>query len=428
MLDIKFIRDNPDLVRSALSKRRYDFDLERLLRVDEWRRNLILEVENLRSGQNKSSENFSKAESKEEKEKMLPGLKNLKEELQKKEAELKKAGEEFEHLMLLVPNIPDPTVPEGKSDEDNIEIRRWGTERKFNFKLKDHNTLLHDLDMADLDRGVKVSGFRGYFLKNEGVMLSFALWQLAIDHMFKKGFTPFISPALVKENIFIETGKLPIFKEDFYGTGDNLFLVPTAEVPMMGYHEDEILSEDELPKKYAAFSPCYRREAGSYGKDTKGLYRLHEFMKVEQIILCKAEHQESVRWHEELTRYSEEIVQMLGLAYRVIVNSTADLPFGAVKMYDIECWIPSEKRYRETHSSSMIHDFQTRRLKIRYKSADGKIRFAHSLNNTVIATPRILQALLENHQREDGSVEVPEALRKYLLKDVIAPKPKNKLP
>ena len=330
-------------------------------------------------------------------------------------------------LMLLVQNFPDPTVPEGKSDEDNVEIRREGEPKKFSAKMRDHHTLIRELDLADFERGAKVSGFRGYFLKNEGALLSMALWSFAMEHLIKKGFTPFIAPALVKENIFREAGKLPLFREDLYATDDNLFLVPSAEIPMMGYHEDEILLEEELPKKYVAFSPCYRREAGSYGKDEKGLYRRHEFMKVEQIVLCKAEHQESVMWHEEMTKYSEEMLQALELPYHVVINSAGDLPFGFVKMYDIEVWIPSEKRYRESHSSYIVHDFQTRRLKIRYKAADGKVRFAHSLNNTAIATPRILQSLLENHQREDGSVKVPEALRKFMGIDVITPRHIKKL-
>lgn len=414
MLDIKFIRENQDLVLASIVKRHYNFDLDRLLKTDEYRRNLLGEVERLRAEQNKSSKNFLEGD--------LENLKKLKEALQKKESELKKAEEEFTKLMLLVPNIPDPTVPEGRTEEDNVEIRAWGVKPEFDFKIKDHHTLLRELDLADLERGAKVSGFRGYFLKNEGALLSLALWQFAMEHMIKKGFTPFISPALVKENILIETGKLPIFRDDFYGTEDNLFLSPTAEVPMMGFHEGEMLDEEELPKKYVAFSPSYRREAGSYGKDQKGLYRLHEFMKVEQIILCKAEHAESVRWHEELTSYSEEMLQQLEIPYRVVVNAAGDLPFGAVKMYDIESWTPSENRYRETHSSSMMHDFQTRRLGIRYRSADGKIRFAHSLNNTAIATPRILESLLENYQRQDGSVKIPEVLQKYIGKDVITPR------
>lgn len=414
MLDIKFIRENPDLLREAISKRHYNFDLDRLLKIDESRRELIKEVETLREEQNKASDDYT--------EEKLDGLKLLKDKLQKRESEFAKIDEEFGRLMLLVPNIPDPSVPEGRGEEDNLEIKKWREPKVFGFPIKDHHTLVRSLDLADLERGTKVSGFRGYFLKNEGVLLSFALWQLALEFLIKKGFTPFISPALVRENILTETGKLPLFKDDFYATDDNLYLAPTAEVPMMGYHENEILVEEELPKKYVAFSPAYRREAGSHGKDEKGIYRLHEFMKVEQIVLCKAEHQESIKWHEELTKYSEEILQALELPYRLIINSTGDLPFGSVKMYDLEVWMPSEKRYRESHSSSIMHDFQTRRLKIRYKSEDGKTRFAHSLNNTAIATPRILQSILENHQREDGSVEIPEVLRKYMGKDVISPR------
>ena len=408
------IRENPDLIRQSILKRHYNFNLEKLLEIDEARRELIKDVETLREAQNKESGNFSAEK--------LEDLKQLKENLQKKEAEFAKIDKEFRQLMLLVPNIPDPTVPEGKSDENNVEIRKWMEPKTFNFKIRDHHALSRELDLVDLERGTKVSGFRGYFLKNEGALLSFALWQFAMECMVQKGFTPFIAPALVKENIFIETGKLPLFREDLYASNDNLFLVPTAEVSMMGYHENEILTEEELPKKYVAFSPSYRREAGSYGKDEKGIYRVHEFMKVEQVILCKAEHQESVKWHEELTKYSEEILQALALPYRVVINCAGDLPFGFVKMYDIETWIPSEKRYRESHSSSIVHDFQTRRLKIRYKAPDGKIRFAHSLNNTAIATPRILQSILENYQKEDGSVLIPEVLRKYIGKDVITPR------
>ncbi len=421
MLDIKFVRENKDLVANAIRKRHCDFDLEKLLKIDQERKAVLGEVEKLRADQNKASEDITRGSAK-EREAALIAMRSLKEILSKKEDELKKLEEGFEKLMLTLPNIPDPSVPEGISEADNVELRKSGEIPKFDFEAKDYVTLLLDLDIADFERGVKVAGFRGYFLKNEGVSLSFGLWQLALEVLVKKGFVPFISPALGRENIFMETCKLPQFREDFYATDDGLFLSPTAEVSMMGYHENEILAESDLPKKYAAFSPCFRKEAGSYGKDERGLFRVHEFMKVEQIILCKAEHQESIRFHEELTRISEEIVGALKLPYRVIINSTGDLPFGAVKMYDIECWVPSENRYRETHSSSIIHDFQTRRLKIRYKGADGKIRFAHSLNNTAIATPRILHSLLEVHQQADGSVLIPEALRKFAGTDIIRPK------
>ena len=419
MLDIKFVRDNKELVRNALQRRRSAFDLEKLLKLDEGRRAILVEVEKLRANQNKASEDIARGSEK-EKEAALLAMRSLKEILQQKEAELFRMEEEFGKLMLALPNIPDPTVPEGESESDNVEIRKWGEAPKLEFEAKDHLELMKSLNLADLERGVKVSGFRGYFLKNDGVFLSEALWRFALDFMVQKGFTPFIAPALVKEENLAGTGKLPLFRDDIYATDDGLYLSPTAEVPLMGYHADEILSEEELPKKYVAFSPCYRREAGSYGKDTRGLFRLHEFMKVEQVVLCRAEHQESVRWHEELTKYSEQMLQALELPYRVVSVSTGDLPFGQVKMYDLECWLPSEGKYRETHSSSILHDFQTRRLKIRYKSADGKIRFVHSLNNTAVATPRILQSFLEIHQQEDGSVVIPEALQKYFGKEIIS--------
>jgi seryl-tRNA synthetase len=421
MLDIKFIRENPGIIREAILKRNFSFDLDELLKVDEVRIRTLQEVEALRSRQNQASSAMTSKET-EERETLLAEMRDLKETLQKKEEELKNLEERFEKLMLEVPNIPDPSVPEGRSEKDNVELRRWGDISRPPFEIKDHLTLLKSLDLADLERGAKVSGFRGYFLKNEGALLSMALWQFTLEYMLSKDFVPFISPALVRAESFVGTGKLPQFRDELYKTEDELYLAATAEIPMMGYHSDEILSEEELPKKYVAFSPCYRREAGAYGKDTKGLFRLHEFMKVEQVILCRAEHQESVRWHEELTKYSEEILQALKIPYRVISICSSELPQGAVKMYDIESWLPSESRFRETHSASILHDFQTRRLKIRYISRDGKTRFLHSLNNTAIATPRVLLSLLETHQMPDGSVAVPEVLRKYLGKDVIRPK------
>ena len=421
MLDIRFIRENPEIIRSALRKRHSNFDFDRFLKADEEYRAILRETEELRASQNLAGEEVSRSGAG-EKEAKIAALKELKANLNRKEEALAKAERDFRKLTLLVPNIPDPSVPEGEGEENNVEIRRWGNTDKFSFPAKDHLALMRDLDLADLERGVKVSGFRGYFLKNDGAMLSLALWKYALDYMVSQGFTPFISPALVKEEILTGTGKLPQFREELYGTDDNLFLAATAEIPMMGYHKDEILSEEELPKKYAAFSPAYRREAGSYGKDTRGLFRLHEFMKVEQIVLCRAEHQESVRWHEELTRYSEEILQNLDIPYRVVINSAGDLPFAFVKMYDLESWLPSEKRYRETHSSSIAHDFQARRLNIRYRTPEGKTSFVHSLNNTAIATPRILQALLENHQEADGSVAIPDALQKYLGREKISPR------
>lgn len=419
MLDIKFIRENPDLIKEAARKKHVDFDVEKLIGVDDKRLALLKEVEEMRAKQNLESDRIAKL-SADERGQAIEQMKVLKDRLSSKETELKKIEEKWQELMLLVPNIPDPSVPEGESEADNVEIRKWGEIPQFDFEPKDSMDLMQKLGLVDLERGIKVSGFRGYFLKGDGALLSMALWQFTMDKMRDKGFKPFIAPALVKEENLVGTGHFPKSKEDVYKTQDDLYLSGTAEIPMTNYFRDEILKEEELPKTYVAFSPCYRREAGSHGKDTRGIYRLHEFAKVEQFILCESDHQESVKWHEELTRNAEEILQDLKIPYRVVVNCAGDIGQAHVKTYDIEAWIPSEKRYRESHSSSYYHDFQARRSNIRYRTNDGRLIFAHTLNNTAIATPRILMSIVENYQQKDGTVVVPEVLRKYLDKDVIS--------
>jgi len=419
MLDIKFIRENPDLIKAATRKKRVDFDVNELLKIDEERRNLLTKIEESRAKQNKVSEGIVQIKNETEKQAAIEISRALKNDLFARENEFRKLNEKWQDLMLAVPNIPDPEVPEGESDAQNKEIRKWGETPRFDFPVKDHIALMRDLNLLDLERGAKVSGFRGYFLKGGGALLSLALWQLALKMLEEKGFMAVLAPALVREKNFIGTGWLPQGKEEIYKTQDELYLAGTAEVPMMGYHGDEILKEEDLPVKYAAFSTCYRREAGSYGKDTRGIYRLHEFMKVEQVVLCRADHQESVKWHEAITKNSEELVQMLKLPYRVVLNCGGDLGQGQVKKYDLEVWVPSEKKYRESHSSSYFHDFQTRRLNIKYRGADGKIRFTHSLNNTAVATPRILISILENYQQKDGSIKIPEILQKYVGRNFI---------
>lgn len=421
MLDINFIRENSDLIKEAARKKRVIVDVEHLLELDRKRRSLIKEVDDFRAEQNATGSQIASLAG-EEREQVIATMRSLKEKLVQKEEELKNNEDEYMRLMLLVPNIPDLSVPEGESDADNVEIRKGGEISSFAFSVKDHLALLKDLDLVDFERGTKVSGFRGYFLKGDAVLLSAALWHFAFELLTKKGFALFTAPSLVRGITLIGTGWLPQGKDEVYKVEDDLFLAGTAEVPTMGMFEDEILEENKLPMRLAAFSPCYRSEAGSYGKDTKGLYRLHEFMKIEQVVLCRADHEESVRWHEELTKNAEELVQALGLPYRVVVNCGADLGLGQVKKYDIECWIPSQKKYGETHSSSYFHDFQTRRLNIRYRDSDGKLHFAHSLNNTMIATPRILISLLENNQQENGSIIVPEVLRKWMGKEKIEKK------
>ena len=434
MLDIKFIREHPDLIREAARKKQIDFKVEELLAVDEKRRALLKEVEEKRALLNAKSEEVARiadAESNSasaksdsadanKKENAIAENRQLKENLRAHEEELKTFEEHFAAFMLEVPNVPDLSVPEGKTDADNQEIRRWGDPPPFSFVPKDHIALMQDLGLVDFERGVKVAGFRGYFLKNDALRLSFALWQWAIAELAKKDFTLLSAPALVRGVNLTGTGWLPQGKEEVYRVEEDLYLAGTAEVLVMGMHAGEMFAEGDLPKKYVAFSPCFRSEAGAYGKDAKGLYRLHEFMKVEQVILCRAEHAESVRWHEELTKNAEELIQKLELPYRVVAVCGGDLGLGQVKKYDIETWIPSQKRYGETHSSSYFHDFQTRRLNIRYRDSQGKTRFCHSLNNTALATPRLLINIIENYQEADGSVRVPEVLQKYVGKEVIA--------
>lgn len=419
MLDIKFIREHKDIVKAAAQKKLLSIDIDQLLVLDEQRRALIFAVDELRRTHKNASEKTSSLEGA-DRDAHIAGLKSAKDELGHKEFELRAIEEEFNSLMLLVPNIPDLSVPEGASDADNQEIRQWGSPKNIvDLGGKDYMALMRNFDMVDLERGSKVSGFRGYFLKNDGAMLAFAIWRFVLDHLVKKGFVPVLAPSLVKRENFMGTGWFPQAEEDVYKVQDDLYLSGTAEVPMMGYHAGEVLTEEELPKKYVAFSPCFRREIGSYSKDTKGIYRVHEFFKVEQVLLCRADHEESVRWHEELTRNSEEMMQMLEIPYHVVLNCGGDLGLGQVKKYDIEGWLPSEGRYRETHSASYFHDFQTRRLNIKYRTKEGDTRFLHSLNNTAIATPRMLESFLENHQNEDGSISIPEALQPYLGKQRI---------
>ncbi len=419
MLDIKFIRENKDIVSAGVVKKHIDFNVEELLVADDARRAILLEVEAMRMKQNEIAEKVKRTENPDGRERLIVESKSSKDILQKKEEELAKVMKKWQALMVQVPNIPDISVPDGTSDAENVEVRNWGKIPNFNFEPKDHIALMEALDMVDFERGTKVAGFRGYFLKNDAVLLNFALWQFVMSKFVAKGFTPMMVPSLLKKEPFIGTGFLPQSEDDLYKTQDGTYLAGTGEVATMGYYMDEVLEKKDFPKKIIAFSPCFRREAGSHGRDTKGLIRVHEFFKIEQVVLCEASHEESVKYHEELTAISEEIMQDLKIPYHVVVNCGGDLGLGQVKKYDIEAWVPSEKKYRETHSASYFHDFQTRRLNIRYKDTDGKLRFAHSLNNTAIASPRILVPIVENYQNVDGSITVPEVLRPYMGKDVI---------
>jgi len=414
MLDIKFIRENKDIVQAGAKKKHIQIDIENLIALDDARLKELKEVEGLRSEVNKVSNDIGRNQDSALKIQLIEEMRAVKEEIKAKEEKLKATVGEWQKLMLQVPNVPDISVPEGNNDADNKEVKIWGDKPVFNFEPKNHVEIMNALRMVDFERGIRVHGFRGYFLINDGVKLSFAIWNYAMDFFSLRGFVPVIPPVLDRKENFLGTGYLPQSEEDLYKTQTDDYLVGTAEVPLMGMHAGEILEKNCLPIKYLGFSPCFRLEAGSHGKDVKGLIRVQEFYKLEQVILCEASHETSVKFHEELTTNAEEFIESLGLPYRRVINCGGDLGLGQVKKYDIEIWVPKENKYRETHSSSYFHDFQTRRLSIRYKEEDGKLKYAHSLNNTAIATPRILVSLVENYQQADGSIKIPEVLRKYM--------------
>lgn len=420
MLDIKFIRENKELIKAGAKKKHIEVDIDKLISIDEKRLGILSRVEALRGEQNKMNNSIATEKDPMVRNQMIGEMKIVKDELGGKEEELRSIMTEWQSLMLTVPNIPDMTVPEGESDEDNVEIKTWGEKTHFNFEPKDHIELMTKLKMVDFDRGTKVHGFRGYFLTGEGVRLSMAIWNYAMDFFGNKGFIPFIPPIIINRKTFFGTGYLPQGEDDLYKTQDGDFLAGTAEVPLMGFHSDEILDKEELPKKYLGFSPCYRREAGSHSKDVKGLIRVHEFYKLEQVVLCEASHGESVKYHEEINRNTEEFIESLNIPYHTVANCGGDLGMGQVKKYDVELWVPKENKYREISSASYFHDFQTRRLNIRYKDEDGKMKYVHSLNCTAIPTPRILVSLVENFQQADGSIKIPEVLQKYMGKDIIS--------
>ncbi len=419
MLDIKFIRENKDVVAKAAQKKHIKFDVKELLDLDDKRREILSSVEKKRAEQNAANEKIAKAASDDERTGFIDEMKTLKTDLQKEEENLKGVIKDWQALMLKVPNIPDMSVPEGGSDAENQEVHVWGEKTKFSFEPKDHIEIMNTLGMLDLERGSKVHGFRGYFLTGDGVRLCFAIWNYALEFFGSRGFVPVIPPTIVRGINLYGSGYLPQGEEDLYKTQDADYLVGTAEVPLMGLHADEILPITQLPKKYLGFSPCFRREAGAHGKDVRGLIRVHEFYKLEQVVLCEANHETSVKFHEEINNNTQEFIESLGIPYQTVVNCGGDLGLGQVKKYDINLWVPKEEKYREISSASYFHDFQCRRLDIRYRDAEGVTRYAHSLNSTAIPTPRILVSLVENFQNEDGSIRVPEVLIKYFGKKEI---------
>lgn len=421
MLDIKFIRENSDLIRQAATKKRLSFKVDDLLLSDSRRLEILKVVEDLRAEQNRASDAITIA-TPQERNGLIESMRRVKESLKQKEEELEEVMKHWRTLMLSVPNIPDMSVPDGASDEDNVEVKRWGETVITTFEPLDHIALMEAHDMVDFERGTKTAGFRGYFLKNDGAMLEMAIWQYVMQRWQGKGFEPMLVPSLVKREALLGTGYLPQGEEDLYKDGND-YMAGTGEVATMFFHSDEVLDAKSLPKKYIVWSPCFRKEAGSHGKDVKGLVRVHEFYKCEQVVLCEARHDTSVTFHEEIRTHAEQMMEELDIPYHTVVNCGGDLGLGQVKKYDIEAWMPSQKKYRETHSASYFHDFQTRRLNIRYKDEEGKLQYVHSLNNTAAATPRLVTAIIENYQQADGTIRVPEVLVPFMSGKTFLGKP-----
>lgn len=425
MLDIKFIEENKELVKQGVLKKNFNVDIDKILELNETRKSLIQETEKIKSIKNAVSKEIPKL-SKEEKSEKLAQMQKLTEKEKEIDDKLNIIKQEINQLLLTVPNPPDESVPVGKDDSENVEVERIGKiKKKEEFEsFKDHIELGLILDIIEFNRAAKIAGSRTYFLKNEGVLLQMAIMRFALDTLVAKGFVPFYPPFLVKDIAMTGTGYFPLGKEQSYAAEkDELYLIGTSEVPLVSYHYDEILDESILPIRYAGYSSCFRREAGTYGKDTKGLYRIHQFEKIEQVIICKNNKEESDYFHNYILQNSKEVVEKLGLPYRVVNVCTGDLGLGQVKKNDIECWMPSRDNYGETHSCSSFYDFQSRRSKIRVKSKDGSTYYPFTLNNTLIASPRILIPILEMNQLPDGSVKIPEVLVPYMNgMNVIRPK------
>jgi seryl-tRNA synthetase len=414
MLDINFIRENVEAVKTGAKNKGFDVDVDRLLELDDRRRELIQKNEAVRARRNEVSSSIPTA-SNDERPALIEEGRALKEELQGLDDELNAVKEEYENLLLMVPNVPLDEVPVGETDEDNVELRTYKEPTEFDFEPRDHEELGELLDIIDKERAIKFAGSRAYLLKGAGAMLELAVMRLAMDIMIEQGFEPVLGPVMVNEGAMTGTGFFPYGREDTYHLErDDKWLVGTSEVYLVSIHQDEILELDELPKLYTGQSPCFRREAGSAGADTRGVYRVHQFTKVEQVAIIPADKAKSREIHDMLMSNSERLMQALDLPYRVAAACTGEIGLGQVLKHELETWMPSRNSYSETHSCSSLYDYQARRSQIRYRDEDGRIQYAYTLNNTLAASPRILIPILENYQQEDGSVKVPEVLVPYM--------------
>ena len=415
MIDIRQIRDNPQKFKDAARAKNFDVDIDRLLEVDRALKNLKQQIQDIVTDKNRLGRSIPTL-SGERKKAALSELARLKKAQAELEQQVKQLQPEFDALMLEVAQPPDGDVPPGKDDTQNVEIRKEGVIRQFDFEPKDHVQLGLALGIIDIERGVKLAGTRNYFLKGDGALLHWAVLRFAFDLMTGRGYVPMVVPLLARYETMMGTGYYPGSEDQTYQMEkDNLSLVGTAEVPLTAYHMGEILDKNDLPKKYVALSSCFRREAGAAGKDTYGLYRIHQFEKVEQVVICENDAEQSARFHQEILANAEAVMQALELPYRVVNVCTGDLGRGQAKKFDIEAWMPSRGDYCETHSDSKFYDFQARRMNLRYKDPTSKKNiFCHTLNNTVIASPRILIPILELYQNADGSVTIPAVLRPYV--------------
>jgi seryl-tRNA synthetase len=414
MLDIAFIRSNPDVVKQAAKNKGIDVDIDKLLEVDERRRKLITTVDELRARRNELSSSIPKLQG-EEKQQTIVESKRIGAVIPTVEAELNEVAAEFDALMYIVPSVPAPEVPIGEGEEDNQEVSRWGAPRKFDFPQKDHIELATSLGLVDFEGPRRFAGSRSYALKGDGVFLEQAVLLFTLQYIADRGATPVSPPVIVKENAMLGTGYFPLGYDEAYRIEkDGLYLCGTSEVGLVSLHYGETLNLEDLPIRYGGISPCFRREAGAAGRDTKGLYRVHQFMKVEQVVFCENDEEISRQEHYRILANAQGILEALKLPHRVALACTKELGLGQVRKHEVETWMPSRNTYSETHSCSTLHDFQARRSNIRYRDANGKLRFVHTLNNTAIASPRILIAILENYQNEDGSVTIPEVLQPYM--------------
>lgn len=414
MLDLKFIRENPDKVKEAVQLKRVALDVDELLKADQELLTLKRQAQALNEEKNANAKKM-KGAAPEEREAIIARGREISAEIEKLKPAVQEAEKRLQDLLYLVPMIPSPDTPVGPDESGNVEVKLWGKKPEFSFKPKDHVELLNLHGWADLERIAKVAGSRSYALKGDLVILEQAILRYGLDKLASKGFQLISVPAMAREFAFIGTGHFPTGRDQvYYIPEDDIYLAGTAEVPVNALHSDEILDVNELPILYGGLSPCFRREAGSAGRDVRGLIRVHQFNKVEQYIMCKNDPEESEKWHRMLLETSEEILQDFELHYRVVAVCTGDMGAGKYKMFDIETWVPSEGVYRETHSCSNLHDWQARRTNLRYRDTDGTVKLCHTLNNTAIATPRILVPFLEQHQQEDGSIRIPEKLAPYI--------------